>query len=261
MSVQPEPTVKPTFAQRLRRADRPLVGLWNTTGNAISAEILAGSGADLILFDGEHGLVGVENLTHLLQATEAYPVTPMVRVPWNDPVLIKRFLETGAQNLIVPMISTAEQAAAAVQAVRYPPHGIRGIGSALGRASRWARVPDYVRRADDLVSLTVQIETAEAVQNVRAIAETDGVDALFIGPTDLGGSMGFPGADAVAEAVLQTIGNARDAGAKVGVNAFAPEDADRYLAAGADFVMVSADVTILARGAESIVARTRDTGS
>jgi 4-hydroxy-2-oxoheptanedioate aldolase len=194
---------------------------------------------------------------HLLQATEAYPATAVVRVPWNDPVLIKRFLETGAQNVIVPMISTPQQAAAAAQAVRYPPHGIRGIGSALGRASRWARVPDYVPRADDLVSLTVQIETTEAVQNVRAIAEVDGVDALFIGPTDLSGSMGFPGSASVAETVLGAITTAREAGAKVGVNAFAPEDADRYLAAGAHFVMISADVTILARGAESMVARHR----
>jgi 4-hydroxy-2-oxoheptanedioate aldolase len=249
--------LKPTFADRLRDADRPLIGLWNTTANAVSAEILAGSGADLILFDGEHGLVGVENLVHLLQATEAYPATAVVRVPWNDPVLIKRFLETGAQNVIVPMISTPQQAAAAAQAVRYPPHGIRGIGSALGRASRWARVPDYVPRADDLVSLTVQIETTEAVQNVRAIAEVDGVDALFIGPTDLSGSMGFPGSASVAETVLGAITTAREAGAKVGVNAFAPEDADRYLAAGAHFVMISADVTILARGAESMVARHR----
>lgn len=245
----------PTFADRLREADRPLVGLWNASGSTIAAEILAGSGADLVLFDGEHGPIGIDGLVPLLQTAAAYPATSIVRVPWNDAVFIKQVLDTGAQSIVVPMVSDVEQATAAAAAVRYPPRGVRGIGSALGRSSRWARVPDYTARAHDLVSLTVQIETADGARNAEAIAAVDGVDALFVGPADLAGSMGFPGAEAVAAEVERVIAAGHAGGAFVGVNAFVPADADRYLAAGADFVFVSADVTILARGAEAAVAR------
>lgn len=141
--------------------------------------------------------------------------------------------------------------------MRYPPVGVRGIGSALARASQWTRVPDYVPNADNYVSLTVQIETAEAVEAAGEIAGVDGVDAVFIGPSDLAGSMGQPGPDAVREAVLRTIDAVRAAGKPVGVNAFIPADAERYLSAGVDFVVVQADVTVLARGLDAAVSEAR----
>lgn len=244
-----------TLRERLDAAERPLVGLWNDSASPLAAEILAGSGADMVLFDGEHGPIGIESIVSLLQAAAPYPATSIVRVPWNDPVLIKQFLDAGAQNLIVPMVGSAAEAAAAVSAMRYPPRGVRGIGAALARSSRWGRVPDYVQRAHELVSCVVQIETADGARNAAEIAAVDGVDAVFVGPADLAGSLGFPGAEAMSAAVLDTIATVRDTGTFVGVNAFVEADADRYLAAGADFVFVGADVSILARGAEAAVRR------
>ncbi|GAA4384142.1 HpcH/HpaI aldolase family protein [Tsukamurella soli] len=251
--------LKPTFRDVLAGRDGPLIGVWTVTGSVVAAEIMAGSGADLLLIDGEHGPFGVGDVVGLLQAAEPYPITSLVRVPWNDPVAIKQFLDTGAQNVIVPMVGNAADAARAVDAVRYPPLGSRGIGSALARSGRWGRVAGYVPNADGYVSLTVQIETAEAVQNAAAIAGVAGVDAVFIGPSDLAASMGFPGRGtaepAVADAVAATIAAVRSERVPVGVNAFVPADAQRWIDAGADFVFVGADVSIMARGSEELVAR------
>lgn len=257
--------LKPTFRDALSAAGSPLVGLWTASGSAVAAEIMAGSGADLLLVDGEHSPVTLPEMLTLLQAVEPYPVTTLVRVPWLDEVFIKQVLDLGAQNILIPKVSTAEDAALAVRAARYPGRegerdGIRGIGSALARSSRWGRVGGYVGDADRTVSVTVQIETARGVENARAIAEVDGVDAVFIGPADLAGSMGFagvPSTAAVVEAVDETIAAVRDAGCRVGVNAFAEADADRVLDRGADFVFIGADVTLMARGSERAVQRLR----
>lgn len=259
--------LKPTVRDVLAGADRALVGLWNASGSPIAAELMAGSGADLLLVDGEHGPIELRDILHILQAAEAYPVTTIVRIPWNDPVRIKQVLDLGAQNIVVPMVSTAADAEAAVRAARYPGHagdrpGARGIGSALARSARWGRAAGYVGDADRHVSVVVQIETADAVANAAEIAAVDGVDAVFIGPADLAGSMGFPGspgAPEVVAAVDAAIDAVRGAGKPVGVNAFAEADQDRVLARGAAFVFVSADVTLMARGSEAAVARIRDT--
>ncbi len=252
-----------TFREALAAAQAPLVGLWNASGSALAAEIMAGSGADLLLVDGEHGPISISEMLPILQAAAAYPVTTIVRVPWNDPVVIKQVLDLGAENLLVPMVSTAEEASAAVRAARYPGapgerEGTRGIGSALARSSRWGRIAGYVGEADRHVSVTVQIETAEAAANAAEIAAVDGVDAVFIGPADLAGSLGHPGRPsepAVVQAVDATIDAVRAAGKPVGVNAFAAADADRCIARGAAFVFVAADVTLMARGSEAAVAR------
>lgn len=252
-----------TFRDALASAEAPLVGLWNASGSAVAAEIMAGSGADLLLVDGEHGPISISEMLPILQAAAAYPVTTIVRVPWNDPVTIKQVLDLGAVNVLVPMVSTAADAAAAVRAARYPGaagerEGVRGIGSALARSSRWGRIAGYVQDADAHVSVTVQIETAEGVSNAAEIASVDGVDAVFIGPADLAGSMGFPGRasePAVVEAVDAAIDAVRSVGTPVGVNTFAEADADRCIARGAAFVFVAADVTLMARGSEAAVAR------
>lgn len=247
----------PSFRDRLAAAGRPLVGAWICSGSPIAAEIVAGSGLDWTLIDGEHSPIGLESTLSLLQAVAPYPITPVVRVPSADATLIKQFLDLGAQNLLVPMVNTAAEAAAAVSATRYPPRGIRGVGSALARAAQFNRIEDYLLRAHEITSLTVQIETDSAVQNARAIAEVEGVDAVFIGPSDLAASMGLLGEQEhpdVVAAVEHTIATVRDAGKPVGVNAFAPETARRYLAAGASFVLVAADVSILARATEKLAA-------
>lgn len=259
--------LKPTLRAVLAEATAPLVGMWCASGSPLAAEILAGSGADLMVIDGEHGPIELRDILHLLQAAEAYPATALVRVPWNDPVRIKQVLDLGAQNLIVPMVSTPEQARATVAAARYPgaepgTGGQRGIGAALARSARWGRIPEYVGQADDHVSIVVQIETAEGAQNAAEIAGVDGVDAVFIGPADLAGSLGHPGRPGdpeVVHAVDAVINAVTRQGVPVGVNAFAESDADRVIARGASFVIVSADVTLLMRGAAAAVARHRDT--
>jgi 4-hydroxy-2-oxoheptanedioate aldolase len=247
-----------TLRDALAGADRPLFGMWLDTGSPLVAEICAGSGLDWVLIDAEHGPNDVPSVLAQLQAIAAYPVTAVVRPAIGDPVLIKQYLDLGAQNILVPMVDTAEQAAQLVRAVRYPPDGIRGVGGSLARATRWNRIDGYLAHADDHVSLTVQIESATAVENVEKIVAVDGVDAIFLGPADLAASMGHLGEQAhpdVVAAVEHCLGVAAAAGIGAGVNAFVPEAADRYIAAGADLLCVGADVTLLARGSEALAAR------
>ena len=248
----------PTFVQRMAAVDRPLIGLWACAGSAVTAEIVAGSGCDWVLIDAEHSPNTLETLLAQLHAVSAYPVAPLVRVPFGETVIIKQVLDLGAQNLLVPMVDTPEHAAEVVRAVHYPGRGVRGVGSALARSSRWNRVEQYLDRASETISLTVQIESAEAVANVEAIAATEGVDALFVGPSDLAASMGYLGQQShpeVVDAVLRSIAAGVATGKPVGVNAFVPADADRYIAAGASFVAVGADVAMLARQSEALVER------
>jgi 4-hydroxy-2-oxoheptanedioate aldolase len=246
---------EPTFREILAAADRPQVGMWVCSGSPLVAEICAGSGLDWLLIDAEHSPNGLESIQAQLQAVHGYPITPLVRAPFGESVIIKQLLDLGAQNLLIPMVNTAEHAALMVQAVRYPPAGVRGVGSALARASRWNRIDDYLARANETISLFVQIETTDAVANITDIAAVDGVDGLFIGPSDLAASMGLldqqEHPDVVA-AVLECIAAVTAAGKPVGVNAFAPATAERYLAAGANFVLVGADVAILARASEKL---------
>lgn len=248
----------PTLSDRIGAEDRPLIGLWACAGSAITAEIVAGSGCDWVLIDAEHSPNGLESLLAQLHAVAAYPAAPVVRPPYGDTVIIKQFLDIGVQNLLVPMVDTAEQAAEIVRAVRYPQGGVRGVGSSLARSSRWNRVEGYLERASETISLTVQIESATAVSNVEAIAAVDGVEGLFVGPADLAASMGLLGQQShpdVVAAVLHTIAAGTAAGKPVGVNAFVPADAERYMKAGASFVAVGADVAILARQTEALVDR------
>ena len=247
-----------TFRDALADAGRPLFGMWASSGSALVAEICAGSGLDWLLIDTEHSPNGLESTLAQLQAVAASPITPVVRAPIGDVVAIKQLLDLGAQNLLIPMVSTAEEARALVAAVRYPPRGVRGVGSALARAARWNRVDDYLGRADEFVSLFVQIETLAAVDAAAEIASVDGIDGVFVGPADLSASMGMLGhpthPDVVAQ-VMRTFDAVRAAGKPVGVNAFDPATANAYVAAGATFVLVGADVTLLARGSEALAAR------
>ena len=254
----PHPALPPTFRDALAAASRPLAGIWVCSGSPLVAEICAGAGLDWMLIDMEHSPNGLESTLAQLQAVAAYPVTPLVRVPIGDVVTIKQVLDVGAQNILVPMISSAAEAEAVVAAVRYPPRGTRGVGSALARSARWNRVDDYLEHADDHVSLYVQIETATGVDAAAAIAAVDGIDGVFVGPSDLAASMGLLGQQAhpdVVAAVLRAFAAVRDAGRAVGVNAFDPAVAQSYVDSGASFVLVGADVTLLARGAEALAAR------
>ena len=206
----------------------------------------------------EHSSNSLDSVLQQLQAVAPYPVSPLVRVPSGDAVMLKQVLDIGAQNVLVPMVNTAEQARAVVAAVRYPPHGMRGVGSALSRSARWNRVDGYLANANEHVSLFVQVESAEAVHNAAEIAAVEGVDGVFVGPSDLAASMGVLGQQAhpeVIAAVTETFAAVRAAGKYVGVNAFDPAAAEQYITDGAAFVAVAADVSILARGSEALAAR------
>lgn len=248
----------PTFAQRLAESDRPLVGAWVCSGSPLVAEICAGGGLDWVLIDMEHSPNSLASVLAQLQAVAGYPCTPVVRVPSADRVLIKQVLDVGAQNLLVPMVDTVQQAVEVVAATRYPPGGVRGVGSALARSARWNRVGDYLATAEQQVSLLVQLESTAAVQAAGEIAAVDGVDGCFVGPSDLAASMGLLGQQTHPDVVAAVTGAFRDvqeAGKPVGVNAFDPVAARRYLDAGAAFIAVGADVTLLARGTEALAAQ------
>ncbi len=237
------------------RKKRPQIGLWLGLCSSYSAELLAGAGFDWLLIDGEHAPNNVQTVLGQLQAVAPYPSQPVVRPPWNDAVIIKQLLDVGAQTLLIPMIQNAEQARDAVRATRYPPHGVRGVGSALARASRWNRVPDYLQQADAQMCVLVQIETREAVKNLDAILQVEGVDGVFIGPADLSADMGFAGNPQHPE-VQRTIDDAiariRAAGKAPGILMANKALAQRYLEAGALFVAVGVDTTLLARAAEAL---------
>jgi 4-hydroxy-2-oxoheptanedioate aldolase len=216
---------------------RTVAGMFVCSGDAGIAEICAGAGLDYLLIDAEHGPMGLESVLAQLRAVAGYPTTAVVRVPFNDPVLIKQYLDLGAQSLIVPMVNNPDQAREAVAAVHYPPRGIRGVGSALARSARWNRIPDYLARAGDFITLVVQVESAEAVENAAGIAAVDGIDGVFIGPSDLAASMGLLGRQEhpdVVDGVIRTIAAVKAAGKIVGVNAFVEAQVRRYIEAGAD---------------------------
>ncbi|EPQ1331926.1 4-hydroxy-2-oxoheptanedioate aldolase [Serratia marcescens] len=250
--------------KRALQEKRPQIGLWLGLCSSYSAELLAGAGFDWLLIDGEHAPNNVQTVLGQLQAVAPYPSQPVVRPPWNDAVIIKQLLDVGAQTLLIPMIQNAEQARDAVRATRYPPHGVRGVGSALARASRWNRVPDYLQQADEHMCVLVQIETREAVKNLEAILQVEGVDGVFIGPADLSADMGFAGNPQHPE-VQRTIDDAiariRAAGKAPGILMANKALAQRYLEAGALFVAVGVDTTLLARAAEALANEFKQGGA
>lgn len=249
-------TLPATLPQRIV-AQQPLVGAWVSSGSDTAAEIIATAGFDWVLIDAEHSPYGLETVTSLLRATNGTAATPVVRLPQGDTALIKQYLDLGAQNLMIPMVHTVEDAQRIVAAMHYPPRGVRGVGSALARSSRWNGVKNYLANASDTISLTVQIESAQAVENAAEIAALDGVDAVFVGPADLAASMGLLGQPAhpdVVAAVEHTFRAVLGTGKPVGVNTFDTTQAKKYLEAGASFVCVGADVQLLANSARTLAA-------
>ncbi|MGN8130013.1 aldolase/citrate lyase family protein [Paenarthrobacter sp. 22069] len=258
MPFRVEDTFRSALAAQKGEAGRPLAGMWVCSGSPLVAELCAGAGLDWLLVDAEHSPNGLETILAQLQAIHGYPVHTLVRPPVNDTVVIKQYLDLGVQNLLIPMVNSAAEAKAAVAATRYPPQGVRGVGSALARAARWNRVPDYLARAAETISVTVQIESSAAVEAVEDILAVDGVDAIFMGPSDLAASMGLLGQQEhpeVRAAVEQCLSAAKAAGKPAGVNAFNQATAEHYLANGAAFILVGADVAILARGSEALAAK------
>jgi 4-hydroxy-2-oxoheptanedioate aldolase len=260
-----------TFKQALA-GKRAQIGLWVGLADGYAAEILAGTGYDWLLVDGEHAPNDVRSILAQLQgissAWSALPEgatrpQPVVRVPVGDTTLLKQMLDIGAQTILVPMVDTAEQAARMVQGMRYPPEGVRGMGSALARASRWQAYPDYLHEANAQTCLLVQAETVEAMRNLDAIAATPGVDGVFIGPADLSASMGFvgqPGHPEVQAAIADAIARIQKAGKAAGILSTTEEQARKWLAAGAAFVAVGVDTMLLAAAASALAGKFKPEG-
>lgn len=243
---------------------RSQLGLWLALTSAYSAEAVAQAGFDWLLIDGEHAPNSLQSTLAQLQALAPYPVEPVVRPAWNDPVLIKRLMDIGARSLLIPMVQDAAQAAAAVAATRYPPQGMRGVGSALARASRWNTLPDYLARANDQVCVLVQIETPQALRQIEAICAVDGVDGGFIGPADLAGNMGHlgnPGHPEVQAAIGHAIARIAATGKAPGILSADHALARRYIEAGSLFTAVGTDVSLLVKGARVLLSVFRDSGA
>ena len=246
------------FKQALKDGQQQ-IGLWNSIPGPLVAEALAGCGFDWVVIDTEHAPTDVPDVLAMLQAMAPYPVSAVVRPAANDPVLIKRLLDFGAQTLILPYIQSAEEAQAAVAAVRYAPRGIRGVAG-LTRASRFGAVPDYTRRADAEICLILQVETALALSRIEEIAATDGVDGLFIGPADLAASMGHPGAldhPAVRAAIEDAIRRITAAGKPAGILTSDAAFARACMGWGTRFTAVGMDIGLMLQAARGLAASYR----
>ncbi|MGB7754961.1 MAG: HpcH/HpaI aldolase/citrate lyase family protein [Salinisphaera sp.] len=248
------------FKLAAKAADTPLYGCWLGLANAYTAEIVATADFDWLLIDGEHAPNTVVTILDQLRAIEPWPAAPIVRAVNHDPALIKQLLDIGTRTLMVPMVETGEQAAALVAAMRYAPAGIRGMGAGVIRADRWGSVADYATRADDSLCLITQVESKTGVDNVEAIANTDGVDAVFVGPADLSTNMGHvgnPGHADVQASISHVLDVTQAAGKAAGILAPAEVDTNRYREAGFDFIATGLDVVMLKTAADANAARHR----
>ncbi|MFC6618967.1 4-hydroxy-2-oxoheptanedioate aldolase [Deinococcus radiophilus] len=242
-----------SFKQALQ-SGQTQYGYWLALAHPYAAEACAGAGYDWLLIDGEHAPNTVPDILAQLQAVAPYAGEAIVRPVNSDTALIKQLLDIGARTLLVPMIDTAEQAAGVVAATRYPPAGVRGVASALVRASRWGTRADYLTRAEEEICVLVQVETVTGLENLDAIAATEGVDGVFIGPADLSASMGLigqPGHPDVQAAIREAAERIRAAGKAAGILAVNEDDARRYLSWGYTFVAVGVDVLDLTLGAKA----------
>jgi 4-hydroxy-2-oxoheptanedioate aldolase len=239
-----------------------LVGLWHSIGHPTVTEILADSTLDWVLIDTEHAPNEVGHVADTLRALTGGHVAPVVRPAWNDAVLFKRLLDVGAQTLLVPYVQSAEEAARAVAAVRYPPRGVRGVAS-THRANRYGRVQDYFARADAEMCVLVQLETGASVDALEAIAAVDGVDGVFIGPSDLSASLGFlgePRHPQVRRVIEDACRRARAIGKPIGILAPVEDDAAAWFAMGFAFVAVGGDILCLRKAVDALAERFRAAG-
>ncbi|GAA2847073.1 2,4-dihydroxyhept-2-enedioate aldolase [Aminobacter aminovorans] len=251
------PAPRNNFKAALLNGDTQ-IGLWLGLANAYTAEICAGAGFDWLVIDGEHAPNDIPVMAAQLQAITASGSHAVVRPPIGETWIIKQLLDIGAQTILVPMVETADQARELVKAMRYPPHGVRGVGAALARASAFNRIPDYLATANDQTCLLVQLESRAGLAELEAIAAVNGVDGIFIGPADLAADMGYlgkPGAPEVQAAVEDAIRRIGISGKAAGILTSDANLAQRYLDLGASFVAVGNDVGLLAQATSTLAAK------
>lgn len=239
-------------------------GLWPSLADTYCAEICAGAGFDWLLIDAEHGPNDLRSILAQLQAIAPYMAQAVVRPPQGDTVLIKQLLETGIQTLLVPMVETAAQAQELVCAMRYPTQGVRGVGSAIARASRWGRYENYLECANQEVCLLVQVETVLGIKNLADIVDVDGVDGVFFGAADLAASMGYLGQSnnpEVVEVIASGLKYVKSQGKAGGILSGDKNLVDYYRAAGANFLALGVDSLLLAKASSELLAQYRLEGS
>ncbi|TQM93901.1 HpcH/HpaI aldolase family protein [Roseinatronobacter monicus] len=237
----------------------PPLGSWIMSASPLIAEAMGYAGYDWLLVDMEHSPIDLAQTTSILQALSGTPSEVVLRVPWNDPVMVKRVMDAGARSIMFPFIQSVDEARAAIAATRYPPQGTRGV-AAMHRASRFGTAPDYLARANDQVAVILQLETPEAVALLPEIAALDGVDAVFVGPGDLSGSMGLLGqinhAD-VQTALRDAAQAARRAGIACGIVGADPAKVRSYIEMGFSYVAIASDLALLMGAAKTAAASVR----
>ena len=245
------------------RAGKRLIGCWASLAAPTTTEILGLAGFDWILLDGEHSPNDVTTFVPQLMALKGSPSAPVVRPPWNEPVIIKRLLDIGFHNFLLPYIETADQARAAVASTRYPPNGIRGV-SVAHRSNMYGTVPGYFPGINDNITVLLQIETRQGVEAVDEIAAVDGVDGLFAGPSDLAaalGHLGNPNHPDVQDTIRYIFTRARAAGKAAGILTGVEADARRYLDWGATFVAVGSDLGLFRAASEVLCGKFKEAGA
>ena len=244
------------FRQLLQSSgSQPPIGSWVSSASPIVAEAMGLAGFEWGVLDMEHAPVDMMQLVHLLQALGNTKMVPVVRVPWNDAVTVKRVLDAGATTVLFPFVQNADEARRAVAATRYPPAGQRGM-SGMSRGARFGTVPNYLKTADAGMGVIVQLETPQALAQLEAIATVEGVDAIFIGPADLSASMGHVGQfthPAVMQAMADAARRCKRLGKPIGTVGGTPDTVTQYRALGYDFLAVSSDMGLLMSGALAAV--------
>jgi len=238
-------------------AGNTLYGLWHSIPDNSVAELLAGTGFDWLVVDHEHGPFELRDVLSHLQAMAPYDVAPIVRPVDDDAALLKKLCDIGVQTFLVPMIDTAEQAAAVVSAVKYPPEGRRGIGTSMARAAQWGAIPGYLQQANEEICVIVQVETVTAVENLVAIVNTAGIDGVFFGPSDLSASMGHVGDVShpeLIEAVSTGLRTVREAGKNAGLLCLDESQVPHYVDCGANFVGIGVDTLLLGNSARTLIS-------
>lgn len=251
------------FKQALAEG-RLQLGLWQALASPLTVELCAGAGFDWILLDGEHGPNDPPSLLAQLQAMNGSGTHAVGRPPIGETWVIKQYLDIGFTTLLIPMVDTAEQAARIVAACRYPPNGTRGVGSGIVRASGFNRRSDYLQVADDEICVLVQIETCEGLSNLEAIAGTEGVDGVFIGPADLSAALGHrgaPGHPDVQAAIASAVETIQAIGKPAGILMADETMARRHIEQGFRFVAVGTDVGLLVKATNGLLERFRATSA
>ncbi|MCS3433392.1 2-dehydro-3-deoxyglucarate aldolase [Klebsiella sp. BIGb0407] len=230
------------------------IGCWSALASPISTEVLGLAGFDWLVLDGEHAPNDISTFIPQLMALKGSVSAPVVRVPTNDAVIMKRLLDIGFYNFLIPFVETDEEARLAVAATRYPPLGVRGV-SVSHRANMFGTVPDYFAQSDKNISILVQIESQAGLDNIDSIAATEGVDGIFVGPSDLAaalGHLGNAGHPEVQQAIRHIFARAKAQGKPSGILAPVEADARRYLEWGATFVAVGSDLGLFRAASQKL---------